>query len=75
MGGEGGGSLLEPVEVVLEPEEVLEFDPLVVVVELLKGVLVTVATDEEPVDEEPELVEPDAAAELATPPISWNWML
>lgn len=77
---EARGSLLEPVVVVLEPEDVLELDPLVVVVELLKDALVTVAADEEPVDEEPEavepeLVEPDAEAELATPPINWNWML
>jgi len=66
---------LDP-EVVLEAEEVLELEPLVVVVvELLAVVLVTVAREEEePVEEEPELVE-DAAALLEAPPISWNCVL
>jgi len=67
---------LDPEEVVLEPEEVLELDPLVVavVVELPVVVLVTVATDEEPVEEEPDEVE-DAAAVLEAPPINWNSVL
>lgn len=67
--------VFEPVElapelVVLDAEEDLE--PLVVVeVELLKDVLVTVATEEEPVEDEAPEVE-DGEEELETPPINWN---
>jgi len=67
---------LDPEEVVLEAEEDLELDPLVVAVEveLPVVVLVTVETDEEPVEEEPDEVE-DAAEVLEAPPINWNCVL